>query len=105
MNIQNILVPTDHSEDAQAAIEAAIEFSKVFSAKLNLIHAYHIEIPAVYGGFGGESIYPAKARAGWPLRGPRSTWPNTSATPSLSSTCRLPAALPSRTSPLARCHS
>lgn len=50
MDIKCILVPTDYSEDAKAALEAAIEFSKVFGAKIVLVHAYHIETPAVYGG-------------------------------------------------------
>lgn len=58
MDIKNILVPTDHSEDASAAIEAAVEFAKTFGAKLTLLNAYHVEIPAIYGGFGGDFVIP-----------------------------------------------
>lgn len=58
MKIKNILVATDFSDDANAAVETAIEFAKAFESKLNLVHAYHVEIPAIYGGFGGDFVIP-----------------------------------------------
>ena len=58
MDIRTILVATDFSDDARAAVDAAVEFAKAFSAKLVLVHAYHVEVPAVYGGFGGDFVIP-----------------------------------------------
>jgi nucleotide-binding universal stress UspA family protein len=58
VDIKHILVATDFSDDAKAAVEAAIDFTKVFSAKLQLLHAYHVDVPAVYGGFGGDFVVP-----------------------------------------------
>lgn len=58
MKIKTILVATDFSDDATAAVEAAIDFAKAFGSKLRLIHAYHVEMPAVYGGFGGDFVIP-----------------------------------------------
>lgn len=54
MKFKNILVPTDFSEDASAALETAIAFAKLFSSKLTLFHAYHLDIPPSYIGFSGE---------------------------------------------------
>ena len=54
MDIKTILVATDFSNDANSAIDLAIDFGKKFTAKLHLIHAYHVDIPAAYGGFGGD---------------------------------------------------
>lgn len=58
MQIKTILVATDFSEDAEAAIEAAVEMAKTFGAKLELFHAYYIEVPSVYAGFGGDFSLP-----------------------------------------------
>jgi len=58
MQIKTILVATDFSEDADAAIDAAIEMARVFGAKLELYHAYYVEVPAVYAGFGGDFTMP-----------------------------------------------
>jgi len=40
---KKILVPVDFSEHSIAAIEAAVEFAKVFDAKLYLLHCYQIQ--------------------------------------------------------------
>ena len=58
MQIKTILVATDFSSDADAAVEAAIDLAKAFNAKLELFHTYHIEIPAIYAGFGGDFTRP-----------------------------------------------
>lgn len=58
MQIKTILVATDFSSDADAAVEAAIDLAKAFDSKLELIHAYYIEIPPIYAGFGGDFTRP-----------------------------------------------
>ena len=58
MQIKTILVPTDFSSDADAALEAAIDLAKAFDSKLELFHAYHVEIPPIYAGFGGDFTLP-----------------------------------------------
>lgn len=58
MNIKTILVPTDFSSDAEAALETAVDFAKAFSAKLTLVHAYNVDIPPAYGGIGGAVVLP-----------------------------------------------
>ena len=58
MQIKTILVATDFSNDADAAVETAIELTKAFGAKLELFHAYHVEIPPIYAGFGGDFTRP-----------------------------------------------
>lgn len=58
MNIKTILVATDFSDDADAAIEAAVEMAKAFGSKIELFHAYYVEVPAVYAGFGGDFTMP-----------------------------------------------
>jgi universal stress protein A len=58
MTIKTILVATDFSDDANAALETAVDFAKSFGAKLELLHAYHVDVPAVYGGFGGDFVMP-----------------------------------------------
>jgi len=59
MKIQSILVPTDFSEDARAAIDAAVEWAAEFGAKIHIVHAYFVDVPAVYGGYGGDFLLPA----------------------------------------------
>ena len=58
MQIKTILVATDFSNDADAAVEAAIDLAKAFDSKLELFHAYHVEIPPIYAGFGGDFTRP-----------------------------------------------
>ena len=59
MKIQSILVPTDFSDDARAAIDAAIEWAGEFGATVHVVHAYFVDVPAVYGGYGGDFLLPA----------------------------------------------
>jgi nucleotide-binding universal stress UspA family protein len=42
VRIASILVPTDFSPDADAALEHAIDFAKMFGARIHLLHAYYI---------------------------------------------------------------
>ena len=56
--IETILVATDFSDDAGAAIDAAVEMARAFGSKLELFHAYYVEAPAVYAGFGGDFRMP-----------------------------------------------
>jgi universal stress protein A len=42
VRISTILVPTDFSPDADAALEHAIDFAKMFGARIHLLHAYYI---------------------------------------------------------------
>jgi nucleotide-binding universal stress UspA family protein len=42
VRITAILVPTDFSADADAALEHAIDFAKLFGARIHLLHAYYI---------------------------------------------------------------
>jgi nucleotide-binding universal stress UspA family protein len=58
MQIKTILVATDFSDDADAAIETGIELAKTFGAKVELFHAFHVDIPAIYAGFGGDFAKP-----------------------------------------------
>ncbi len=59
MKIQSILVPTDFSDDARAALDAAIDWATEFGATLHILHAYFVDVPAVYGGYGGDFLLPA----------------------------------------------
>jgi len=42
VRIATILVPTDFSPDAEAALEHAIDFAKLFGARIHLLHSYYI---------------------------------------------------------------
>jgi nucleotide-binding universal stress UspA family protein len=59
MKIQTILVPTDFSEDAEAALAEAKDLARRFGAKITLLHAYTLTPYAVSpwnGGFGAEFV-------------------------------------------------
>ena len=58
MKIRTILVATDFSHDANAALEAASYLAKVCGSRLKLLHAYRVDIPAIYGKFGGDFVIP-----------------------------------------------
>ena len=58
MKIQNILVATDFSEDARTAVDTAIDWAKEFGASLHVVHAYFVDVPSVYGGYGGDFLLP-----------------------------------------------
>ena len=40
------------------AEQQAVELAKAFDAKLELFHAFYLEVPPVYGGFGGDFTNP-----------------------------------------------
>jgi nucleotide-binding universal stress UspA family protein len=42
VRIATILVPTDFSADADAALEHALDFAKLFGARIHLLHAYYL---------------------------------------------------------------
>ncbi len=50
MNIETILVPTDFSGDAARALEYAIDLAKTFGARIQLVHAYDINVLVVMPG-------------------------------------------------------
>jgi nucleotide-binding universal stress UspA family protein len=47
VDIRNILIATDFSADSEAALEYAIELAKRLDAKLHVLHAYFVCIPAL----------------------------------------------------------
>jgi nucleotide-binding universal stress UspA family protein len=47
MQIRNVLVATDFSSHAEAALEAAIELAKNFDARIHLLHAFDVPLPFV----------------------------------------------------------
>ena len=44
MRIQTILVPIDYSPHSGKALQVAIGLAKTFSAKVHLLHAYHLPV-------------------------------------------------------------
>ena len=58
MNIKTILVPTDFSEDANAAIDAATSLAKTFGARIHVIHAYHMIVPMAASPMAGPVVIP-----------------------------------------------
>ena len=44
MNFRTILVPTDFSSDADAALETAIGLAEKFDSRIVVVHAYHIDL-------------------------------------------------------------
>ena len=58
MQIRTILVPTDFSPDATAALDLAVDLARRFDARIELFHAYHLEVPPFYAGLGGDFTTP-----------------------------------------------
>lgn len=58
MGYQTILVATDFSEAAEAAVEHAADLAKHFDAKLVLVHAYNVEIPIASPAMAGGYVLP-----------------------------------------------
>jgi nucleotide-binding universal stress UspA family protein len=56
MKIETILVPTDFSKDAERALQDAIELAKTFGARIEVLHAYHVDIPVAAPMGGGYSF-------------------------------------------------
>lgn len=47
MRYETVLVATDFSESANAAVDTAVDLARHFDAQLVLLHAYNVEIPIV----------------------------------------------------------
>jgi universal stress protein A len=60
MKIETILVPTDFSEHAEKAYAEAIQFAKVFGARIDLLHVY--DIPDLASAY--EITFPDQLEAG-----------------------------------------
>jgi len=58
MRYETVLVATDFSEAADAAVEAAVELARHFEAELVLLHAYNVEIPIASPAMSGGYILP-----------------------------------------------
>lgn len=58
MKIETILVPTDFSDDAQQAINTALDFAESFGSRIVLVHAYHLDLPLSTPMIGGPVILP-----------------------------------------------
>ena len=58
MRYQTILVATDFSETANAAVEHAAGLARHFDAKLVLVHAYNVEIPIASPAMAGSYVLP-----------------------------------------------
>ena len=53
MNWREILVPTDFSEHAGAALDLALDLAEAFGARVTILHAYHVVIPLSVPPTGG----------------------------------------------------
>ncbi|MEM9175506.1 MAG: universal stress protein [Myxococcota bacterium] len=58
MRYQTILVATDFSETARAAVDHAIGLARHFDAELVLVHAYDVEIPIASPAMAGGYVLP-----------------------------------------------
>ncbi len=56
MKVGIILVPTDFSQDAEKALQTALELAKKFGARVEVLHAYHVDIPVTAPMGGGFAI-------------------------------------------------
>lgn len=56
MKVDTILVPTDFSDDAAKATDAARDLAKLFGAKIVVLHAYHVDVPVVSPMSGGYAL-------------------------------------------------
>jgi universal stress protein A len=58
MKIQTILVPTDFSPDARAALVKAKELARVLGSRIVLLHAYRVDVPMSTPELGGGFVLP-----------------------------------------------
>ncbi len=58
MNIQTILVPTDFSPDARAALAKAKELARAFGSRIVILHAYRVDLPMSTPDLGGGFLLP-----------------------------------------------
>jgi nucleotide-binding universal stress UspA family protein len=59
MKVNTILVPTDFSADAEAALSTATDLARIFHARIVLLHAYHVDIPVASPIAGGYALPPS----------------------------------------------
>ena len=60
MNIETILVPTDFSEDADEAVRVATWLAKEFGARVEVLHAYHVDVPLATPGLTAPVVLPVQ---------------------------------------------
>jgi nucleotide-binding universal stress UspA family protein len=58
MKIRKILVPTDFSEDAESAVNAAKGLASDVGAEIILLHAYRVDLPLATPSLGGGYALP-----------------------------------------------
>lgn len=58
MEIKTILVATDFSDDAKSATDFAADLARSLGSRLRLLHAYHIDLPAIYASYSGDFVIP-----------------------------------------------
>jgi len=58
MKVDTILVPTDFSDDAKQALEAAVDLAGTLGSRVVLLHAYHLDLPFTAPPIGGPLILP-----------------------------------------------
>ena len=57
MTTTHILVPADFSDDAEQALDYAIQLAKAFQARLSILHVIHLT-PMAMGDIGAASLVP-----------------------------------------------
>ena len=58
MKIQTILVPTDFSPDARAALVKAKDLARAFGSRIVILHAYRVDLPMSTPDLGGGFVLP-----------------------------------------------
>lgn len=58
MRYQTVLVATDFSKSADAAVETAADLARHFEAELILLHAYNVEVPIASPAMSGGYVLP-----------------------------------------------
>ncbi len=58
MKIQTILVPTDFSPDARAALVKAKDLARSLGSRIVILHAYRVDLPMSTPGLGGGFVLP-----------------------------------------------
>lgn len=58
MKLETILVPTDFSADAEHALQIAIELARQFGARIEILHAYHVDVSITVSPLAGGVVLP-----------------------------------------------
>lgn len=58
MRYETVIVATDFSKAADAAVEVAVDLARHFEAELVLVHAYNVEIPIASPAMSGGYVLP-----------------------------------------------